>query len=147
MNKQSMVTEFMLATGRQYVPQKPEIPDKTSRELRVKLMLEEVLEFAHASGVAVSLWAYDLNLEGVKVYCTREPDLEKVADAIADELYVTYGAAVSWGIKIDPVFGEVHRANMTKFGPGGHAREDGKWQKPPDWTPPRIREVLEAQMD
>src|SRR4051812_14564694 len=41
-------------------------------------------------------------------------DVVAVADALADELYVLYGVAVSYGIDLDAVFAEVHRSNMTK---------------------------------
>lgn len=124
MNKQFLVQEFMLATGRQAVPLEPTIPDEASSDLRIRLINEEAHEFAVA---------------------THEGDMIAVADALADLLYVVYGAAVAWGIEINPVFLEVHRANMQKFAPGSYEREDGKWMKPPDWQPPDIESVLEAQ--
>ena len=36
---------------------------------------------------------------------------------------------------------------MTKFGPGGYKREDGKWCKPPDFIHPddEIREEILRQ--
>ena len=40
---------------------------------------------------------------------------------------------------------EVDQANLRKFGPGSYERDDGKWIKPPDWTPPDILGVLERQ--
>lgn len=123
-DKQAMVTQFMLTTGRQRTPSRPGIPDSASKDLRVKLINEEAHEFAVAS---------------------QEDDMEGVADALADLLYVVYGAAVAWGIKIDPVFQEVHRANMEKFSEGSYERADGKWMKPPNWQAPDILKVLEAQ--
>ena len=71
-------------------------------------------------------------------------DLVEVADALGDLLYVVYGAAVSFGIDMEPVFDEIHRTNMLKDGGGNRA--DGKVSKPADWQPPRIREILDAQI-
>lgn len=72
-------------------------------------------------------------------------DIIGIADGIADLVYVAVGAALVYGIDMEPVFNEVHRANMTKFAPGGYLNDNGKWCKPPDWTPPRIWDVLEKQ--
>src|SRR6266576_202535 len=46
-------------------------------------------------------------------------DLVEVADALTDLLYVTYGAALEFGIDADVTFREVHRSNMTKLGEDG----------------------------
>lgn len=118
---------------------KPGIPDEESRKLRVRLIAEELDEFTKASGMIM------LEGDNSAIYSTGCLNIVDVADAIADLLYVVYGAAVAWGIKIDPVFGAVHDANMQKFGPGSYQRDDGKWIKPPDWQPPNIEEVLRAQ--
>ena len=67
-------------------------------------------------------------------------DVVRVADALADLLYVTYSAAISFGIDIRPVFAEVHRANLAKV--GGPIRADGKVLKPRDWTLPAIEPLL-----
>lgn len=64
------------------------------RELRVNLIAEEAQEFADA---------------------VRADDIIAMADALADLLYVTYGAAISHGIDLDAVLEEVHRSNMTKL--------------------------------
>jgi len=42
-----------------------------------------------------------------------------------------------------PVFREVHRSNMSKV--GGHKRADGKWIKPPDYSPACLQPILAAQ--
>lgn len=137
MNKQYMVREFMQAAG-QDTPDEPTQPGKHINILRLKLILEEAREFGEAVGLQFDL---------IPVYEKGElVDHVKVADAIADLLYVVYGAAVAYGIQIDPVFGEVHRSNMSKF-IDGHRREDGKWVKGPSYSPARIKEVLDAQRD
>ena len=56
---------------------------------------------------------------------------------------VVYGTAVSYGIDMKPVFQEVQRSNMSKV--GGHKREDGKWVKPPTYSPADITPILEKQ--
>ena len=40
-------------------------------------------------------------------------DLPNLAKEIADLLYVVYGAAVAYGIDMEPVFAEVHNSNMS----------------------------------
>ena len=51
--EQNNVKEFMVKAG-QATPDKPIIPDAATRILRVKLLLEEVLELAEASGVEIT---------------------------------------------------------------------------------------------
>lgn len=70
-------------------------------------------------------------------------DIEKAADGLADLIYVCLGAAVAWGIDLDPIFAEVHRTNMAKE--GGPKRGDGKLLKPPGWQPPDIARLLREQ--
>jgi predicted HAD superfamily Cof-like phosphohydrolase len=71
-------------------------------------------------------------------------DLIGIADALADIVYVAIGTAVTYGLPFDAIFAEVHRSNMTKFGPDGPElrREDGKIVKGPHFEPPRIPEIL-----
>jgi NTP pyrophosphatase (non-canonical NTP hydrolase) len=88
-------------------------------ELRIRLIEEEASEFAVAA---------------------RAGDVIGVLDALCDLLYVTYGAAVSLGVDIEPFFNEVHRSNMAKV--GGTRRPDGKWLKPADWQPPDLARIL-----
>ena len=57
--------------------------------------------------------------------------LVDVADALADILYVTYGAGHTFGIDLDKCFAEVQRSNMSKLGEDGKPmyRKDGKVMK------------------
>ncbi len=73
-------------------------------------------------------------------------DIVGVADAIADLLYVVYGAALTFGIPVRAVFAEVHRSNMTKLGDDGIPlyREDGKVLKGPNFSPPNLLPILTA---
>lgn len=68
-------------------------------------------------------------------------DTVKVADGLADLIYVLTGSAVTWGIDIASVFDEVHRSNMTKK--PENRRADGKVLKDADFSPANIRGVLD----
>ena len=71
-------------------------------------------------------------------------DLTGIADALADIAYVIAGTAVTYGLPFDAILAEVHRSNMTKFGPDGpKVRADGKIIKGPGYEPPCIAELLE----
>lgn len=100
----------------------PSIPDEPTQILRKRLIQEEFEELQEAM---------------------QEKDLPSIAKELADLLYVVYGTAVSLGIDMEPVFREVHRSNMSKV--GGHKREDGKWVKPPTYSPASLNKILEAQ--
>lgn len=105
---------------------KPAIPPKEVWLMRIRLINEEAAELCDA--------------------CIEE-DIVEVADALADLLYVVYGAAHTFGLDIQPIFDEVHRSNMAKVGPDGKVkrREDGKILKPDGWKPPAIRAFVEMQ--
>lgn len=114
------------------------------RLLRVKLVVEEALEFAEAMGVVVNIG----EISGEAYYEVPRHtsiDLIEVADALADSLYVVYGSAHTLGIPIREVFAEVHRSNMAKLGPDGkpiYREGDNKVLKPEGWTKPDIAGVL-----
>ena len=117
---QKAVTEFHIKFG---VPARPhpEMIAAEDRLRRVRLIFEEAAEFATACG---------------------KQDMPEIADAIADLLYVTFGAAVEFGIDICPIFYDVHRANMSKT---GGADEGGKITKGPNFVPPDSTPFLQAQ--
>ncbi|MBO0813847.1 MAG: hypothetical protein J2P30_01635 [Actinobacteria bacterium] len=87
------------------------------RDLRMALLTEEVREL------------YDAAMRG---------DIVKIADGIADVVYVAVGTAVAYGIPFDAVFREVHRSNMTKV----NTPDEAKLVKGPDYEPPDIAGVL-----
>ena len=76
-----------------------------------------------------------------------ESDIVEIADAIADILYVTYGAAAAYGINVDMVFDEVHDSNMSKLDEDGNPiyNDDGKVMKGPGYFEPRIATILTRQ--
>jgi predicted HAD superfamily Cof-like phosphohydrolase len=122
MHYQNKVKEFMKVFG-QDCPDIPTIPDINTRILRVKLLLEEVLELAEASGVEIiDTFNAPLDTSSIKTNKIKFKEIENsttslvgVADAIADISYVNYGAANAYGINIEPIEEEVHRSNMTKL--------------------------------
>lgn len=118
------VIEFEAACG---VPPRtgpPAIPPMHKEVLHLRLLEEEFSETVDAVG---------------------SRDLAAIADGIADLIWVALVMAYQYGIDLPAVWCEVRRANMAKFGPGSHRREDGKLLKPPGWQPPDIIGVLSAQ--
>lgn len=106
-------------------------------DLRFDLIEEEFREYECASGM-------DANGRGELVV-----DIEAVADALGDLVYVCYGAAISLGIDLDKVIEEIHRSNMSKLGADGRPifRQDGKVMKGPSYSPPVLRDVLFGTQD
>jgi predicted HAD superfamily Cof-like phosphohydrolase len=104
--------------------QRPTVPGGKVHRLRTLLIDEELAEFRNAG---------------------EAQDMVGVADALADLLYAVYGAAVEYGIDLEPVFKEIHRSNMSKGEPSCGSRPDGKVLKGPGYQPPRIREVIANQ--
>ncbi len=72
----------------------------------------------------------------------HDRNLIGTADGIADLIYVLCGTALAFGILLNKVFAEVHRSNMTKTIEVSK-RSDGKVTKGPDFSPPKIAEILE----
>lgn len=94
-------------------------------ELRIKLLKEEVEEYAEAA---------------------RSGDLVEVLDALADIGYILAGTIINHGMQhiYDDAFDEVHRSNMAKLVDGKVLRrEDGKVMKPEGWQPPNLAQFLE----
>ena len=120
------VTEFHTAF-KLNMNQKPiaNIGEERNR-LRFNLMKEENEEYLEAA---------------------QENDLVEVADALGDMLYILCGTIIEHGMqdKIEEVFNEIQRSNMSKLGEDGKPiyREDGKVLKGPNYFKPNIAEILE----
>ena len=75
-------------------------------------------------------------------------DLVEVADALGDMLYILCGTILEHGMqhKIEEVFNEIQRSNMSKLGADGNPiyREDGKVMKGPNYFKPNIESILNA---
>ncbi len=74
-------------------------------------------------------------------------DLVEVADALGDMLYILCGTILEHGMqyKIEEVFNEIQRSNMSKLGEDGKPiyREDGKVLKGPNYFKPNIEIILD----
>jgi predicted HAD superfamily Cof-like phosphohydrolase len=114
---------FMKTFGQKVIT-KPEFPDKRTMNLRFDLIKEELNELEQAM---------------------KEKDLKEVADALADILYVTYGAGCAYGIDLDKCFKEVQRSNMSKLGEDGKPifNEKGKVMKGPNYIEPNLKQFVE----
>ncbi len=92
---------------------------------------------------------YNLQKEENEEYfdaCKRE-DMVEIADALGDQLYILCGTILKHGLqhKIEEVFDEIHRSNMSKLDENGHPiyREDGKVLKSQQYFRPDIKKILE----
>jgi len=125
-NKIAAVTQFHTAF-KVNMNKKP-IADigKQRNQLRFDLMKEENEEYLEAA---------------------NSNDLVEVADALGDMLYILCGTIIEHGMqdKIEEVFNEIQRSNMSKLGDDGKPiyREDGKVLKGPNYFKPNIKAILD----
>ena len=100
-------------------------------------------------GINKNLLRYKLMREENEEYleAANNADLVEVADALGDMLYILCGTIIEHGMqhKIEEVFNEIQRSNMSKLGGDGKPiyREDGKVLKGPNYFQPKIKEILE----
>ena len=91
---------------------------------------------------------FDLMAEENEEYleAAKDNDLVEVADALGDMLYILCGTILEHGMqyKIEEVFNEIQRSNMSKLGADGKPiyREDGKVLKGPNYFKPNISDIL-----
>ena len=127
----------------------------------MKKRLDAVREFHTAFGLGVKLeptadlgaaknrLRFELMKEENEEYlaAANEGDLIEVADALGDMLYILCGTILEHGMqqKIEEVFEEIQRSNMSKLGANGKPvyREDGKVLKGPDYFRPQLKPILE----
>lgn len=68
--------------------------------------------------------------------------------ALGDMMYILCGTILSHGMqhKIEEVFEEIQRSNMSKLGEDGKPiyREDGKVLKGPNYFKPNIAKIIEG---
>ena len=125
-NKIEAVKAFHTAfnIGYRFTPKADLGPAKN--KLRFNLMKEENQEYFKAA---------------------QSNDLVEVADALGDMLYILCGTIIEHGMqdKIEAVFNEIQRSNMSKLGANGQPiyREDGKVLKGPHYFKPNIKSILE----
>ena len=116
------VKEFMESFG-QEVKIKPGLGSKKINLLRISLINEELEELKQA---------------------IAQNNIEEVADALTDILYVTYGAGHAFGINLDKCFSEVQRSNMSKLGEDNKPiyNNEGKVLKGPNYFKPNFKKIL-----
>jgi len=91
---------------------------------------------------------FDLMAEENEEYleAAKNNDLVEVADALGDMLYILCGTILEHGMqhKIEEVFDEIQRSNMSKLGADGKPiyREDGKVMKGPNYFKPNILKII-----
>lgn len=136
---QAMVAEFHGAFGlpNRLGQGKPDAMHERTN-LRYDLILEEFREFGHSQGVYLDDYYVERSVD------VDEVDTIEYADALADLVYVCFGAAIEAGIDLNMVLREVHRSNMAKLDAEGKPiyHPNGKVAKPADWTCPDIKSVL-----
>lgn len=125
-NKINAVTEFHKAFSLGIKDAPTASLDLQKNLLRYELMREENEEYLEAA---------------------NNNDLVEVADALGDMLYILCGTIIEHGMqdKIEEVFNEIQRSNMSKLGADGKPiyREDGKVLKGPNYFKPNIKTILE----
>lgn len=101
-------------------------------------------------GEAKNLLRYKLMREENEEYleAANNGDLVEIADALGDMLYILCGTIIEHGMqhKIEAVFEEIQRSNMSKLGADGKPiyREDGKVLKGPNYFKPNIEAILKS---
>lgn len=94
-------------------------------ELRFNLMKEENEEYLQAA---------------------QDQDLIEIGDALGDMLYILCGTIIAHGFqdKIESIFDEIQRSNMSKLGADGKPifRKDGKVMKGPNYFKPDLKKIL-----
>ena len=103
---------------------KANLPENIS-ELRFNLMKEENEEYLQAA---------------------QDEDLIEIGDALGDMLYILCGTIIAHGFqdKIESIFDEIQRSNMSKLGADGKPiyRKDGKVMKGPNYFKPDLKKIL-----
>lgn len=137
------VEEFHKAFGHP-VELSPTVPTLNQRLLRVKLLAEELSEFAAAAGIELDVHFNGEKYEIEVVDSGGPVDLVECADGLGDIRYLANGGDLIFGFPGWRVDAEIHRSNMSKLGADGLPvrREDGKTLKGPNYSPPNLARVL-----
>jgi len=119
-----LVSDFHKAFGQTYANKPGLISDKEGL-LRYTLITEESIEYLDA---------------------VINKDLVGISDALGDQLYILLGTIIKHGLqhKIEEVFKEIHRSNMSKLDENGQPilRPDGKILKSSNYFKPNIQRIL-----
>jgi len=117
--------------------------------LRIKCLLEEIMEYAQACGIALRVHGRLIQLDDFEYdeLFMDDSDIVGRMDALCDIIYFALGGAVMEGVNLDPCFKEVHHSNMTKISADGTVlrNAEGKIVKPPHFRPPNIKACIDGQ--
>ena len=126
LDKINKVKDFHQVFGLEFHDNPTAEIDPAIAELRHRLMQEENDEYLEAC---------------------RNNDLTQIADALGDKMYILFGSIIAHGLqyKIEEIFDEIHRSNMSKLDDEGKPiyREDGKILKSKNYFLPDIKKILE----
>lgn len=139
----TLVTEFHETYGLPIL-NTPQLPEDRVH-LRYSLIAEEFAELTGALFGPVARALVEEDTDTILSHLNaQDRDLVETADALADLIYVIYGAALEFGIPLDSILQEVQRSNMSKLGEDGKPiyRADGKVTKGPNFTEPDLEGVL-----
>lgn len=102
------------------VPEKPQLISEERFLFRNKILLEESSEY---------------------VVGATKGDLENIAKELTDILYVVYGTILEHGLedKIDDIFEEVHKSNMSKD------YNEFKMVKGEDYFKPNLKKIFNEE--
>lgn len=122
----------------------------------MKKQIEQVTEFRKAFNLPLNR-GYDLQncvlherliqeeLDEMKM----STNVVDISDAIIDQMYLLFGYAIDLGIsdKLEAMFDEVHRSNMSKLDADGKPiyREDGKVLKSDLYFKPNLKEIIQPK--
>jgi predicted HAD superfamily Cof-like phosphohydrolase len=111
----------------------------------------QVKEFRNAFGLSNNVHDCDKELHEALVIEELEEMIQannhvEIADAIIDQMYVLIGYACNLQIedKLEALFDEVHRSNMSKLDKDGKPiyRADGKVMKSELYFKPNLKQIL-----
>lgn len=126
-DKINKVKEFHETFGLEFHEEPNAVITDRIIELRHRLMQEENDEYLEAC---------------------KEGNLTLIADALGDKMYILFGTIIAHGLqyKIEEVFDEIHRSNMSKLDDDGKPiyRADGKILKSQNYFLPDIKSILEV---
>ena len=150
MTFQDQVREFHDRCGF-HVGEYGQVPPLTIRRERARLVMEEARELitellADDPQELLDEFGLTDTMDETIPSQPRPVDPVAVAHEAADLHYVASGASVNFGYDEAAVFATVHAANMAKAYLAKDQRaigdENGKANKPPDWKPPAVADVM-----
>jgi predicted HAD superfamily Cof-like phosphohydrolase len=123
------VLAFQKAIGAES-PIKPTLIPQERAVLRLSLQTEELNEMKEAMS---------------------NNDIVEIADAVVDQMYILIGTALEYGFadRLQLMFDEVHRSNMTKFNEDGEPtfNENGKLMKPERYSKPNLKSIMDRDFE